>query len=75
MENDDPEIEIISWLINKTYPEYNVEITAQSLYDVGHMKLFKDAYNNMNWNQWDAADILWFGNKWPLVASIYLNIN
>lgn len=71
---EEPEVELIKWLIKLQFPDLNVNITADSLRDDGHLELIKIACNNVSNFNLTPNECYYFGNKYPLIHD-YLNTN
>jgi hypothetical protein len=71
--DDDPEICFAQWVIELNYPTLNIEITAKSFKDVGHIELLtKSCLNFPNIQNLSIDDRIYYGNKFPLIQR-YLN--
>ncbi len=69
-EDNDPVIKIIQWIVDQYYSDNRIVITANSLSDIGHIKLIKEAWLNFHTIQLSADDLVWIGNKYPLLSDI-----
>jgi len=63
---DDPEVELIKWLIGLQYP--NVKVTKGSFVDKGHMELLKMVCDNIGNLGLSPIDLLYVANKYPLIV-------